>query len=202
MINIKLTDRQEKILEIVKNNSPISGDEIAKKIKFSKSALRTDFSILTKLQLITSKTKVGYIYKDKYALNKVKDVMSPQNAISVDTSIYNAIIHLFNLDLGTILVVKNGSLAGIISRKDLLKAALNTKNIEKTPISMIMTRIPNIVFCYEDDTILVAIEKLIKHEIDSIPVLKREKNKVLVVGRFTKTNVTKLYFKELQERNI
>lgn len=200
MKKIKLTPRQEKILEIIKNNSPISGDKIAENINFSKSALRTDFSILTKLGLVVSKTKVGYIYKNKYTLNKVKDVMSPQNAIDVETSIYNAIIHLFNLDLGTILVVKKGSLAGIISRKDLLKAALNTKNIEKTPVSMIMTRIPNIIFCYEDDTILEAIRKLIKHEIDSIPVLKKEKNRTVVVGRFTKTNVTKLYFEELQSK--
>jgi len=71
--------------------------------------------------------------------------MSPQNSIDVKTSVYDAIIHLFNYDLGTLVVVENEKLVGIISRKDLLKATLNKKNIEKTPVSMIMTRMPNIV---------------------------------------------------------
>ena len=116
--------------------------------------------------------------------------MSPQNSIDVKTSVYDAIIHLFNYDLGTLVVVENEKLVGIISRKDLLKATLNKKNIEKTPVSMIMTRMPNIVHCFEDDNIMDAIEKLIKHEIDSLPVLRKENGKLSLVGRFTKTNVT------------
>ena len=65
------------------------------------------------------------------------------------------------LILGTLIVVENEKLVGIISRKDLLKAALNRKNIEKIPVSIIMTRMPNIVHCFEDDNIMEAIEKLI-----------------------------------------
>ena len=80
----------------------------------------------------------------------------------------------FNYDLGTLVVVENEKLVGIISRKDLLKATLNKKNIEKTPVSMIMTRMPNIVHCFEDDNIMDAIEKLIRHEIDSLPVLEKK----------------------------
>lgn len=196
---MKLTERQEKILELIKEKSPISGDEIAEKLGVTKSALRTDFSILTGLNLVSSKTKKGYSYKNKCALNIVKTVMSPQNSIDVKTSVYNAIIHLFNYDLGTLLVVDKDNLVGIISRKDLLKSALNAKNIEKIPVSMIMTRMPNLIYCYEDDTIAEATKKLIEHEIDSIPVLKRDKAKFCVVGRFTKTNVTKLYYKEIND---
>ena len=76
------------------------------------------------------------------------------------------------------------------------------KNIEKTPVSMIMTRMPNIVHCFEDDNIMEAIEKLIKHEIDSLPVLRKEKGKLSLVGRFTKTNVTKLFYQELKNKSI
>ena len=83
-----------------------------------------------------------------------------------------------------------------------MKAALNKKNIEKTPVSMIMTRMPNIVHCFEDDNIKEAIEKLIKHEIDSLPVLRKEKGKLSLVGRFTKTNVTKLFYQELKNKSI
>lgn len=199
---MKLSLRQETILEIIKKNSPISGDEIAKKIGVSKSALRTDFSILTKSGLILSKTKKGYSYQKSCTVNKVKDVMSPQNSIDVQTSVYDAIIHLFNHDLGTLLVTDKENLVGIISRKDLLKSVLNMKNIEKIPVTMIMTRMPNLIYCYEEDQILDAIRKLIVHEIDAIPVIRKENNKIKVVGRFTKTNVTKLYYEKIIQNSL
>ena len=197
-----LTERQKKILIMLKEKSLLSGDEIAQNLNITKSALRTDFSILTTLKLITSKQNRGYSYNNKCTTIKVRDCMSPQNSIDIRTSVYDAIIHLFNYDLGTLVVVENEKLVGIISRKDLLKAALNKKNIEKTPVSMIMTRMPNIVHCFEDDNIKEAIEKLIKHEIDSLPVLRKEKGKLSLVGRFTKTNVTKLFYQELKNKSI
>ncbi|MEX6494146.1 helix-turn-helix transcriptional regulator [Fusobacterium animalis] len=197
-----LTERQKKILIMLKEKSLLSGDEIAQNLNITKSALRTDFSILTTLKLITSKQNKGYSYNDKCTTIKVRDCMSPQNSIDIRTSVYDAIIHLFNYDLGTLVVVENEKLVGIISRKDLLKATLNKKNIEKTPVSMIMTRMPNIVHCFEDDNIIEAIEKLIKHEIDSLPVLRKEKGKLSLVGRFTKTNVTKLFYQELKNKSI
>ena len=197
-----LTERQKKILIMLKEKSLLSGDEIAQNLNITKSALRTDFSILTTLKLITSKQNKGYSYNNKCTTIKVRDCMSPQNSIDIRTSVYDAIIHLFNYDLGTLVVVENEKLVGIISRKDLLKAALNRKNIEKTPVSMIMTRMPNIVHCFEDDNIMEAIEKLIKHEIDSLPVLRKEKGKLSLVGRFTKTNVTKLFYQELKNKSI
>ena len=197
-----LTERQKKILTMLKEKSLLSGDKIAENLNVTKSALRTDFSILTTLKLIISKQNKGYSYNNKCTMIKVKDCMSPQNSISVKTSVYDAIIHLFNYDLGTLVVVENEKLVGIISRKDLLKATLNKKNIEKTPVSMIMTRMPNIIHCFEDDNIIEAIEKLIKHEIDSLPVLRKEKGKLSLVGRFTKTNVTKLFYQELKNKSI
>ena len=197
-----LTERQHRILEIIKKKSPISGDEIAELLSLSKSALRTDFSILTKLNLVISKQNKGYIFNNKCTLLEVKNYMSPQNSIDIKTTVYNAIIHLFNFDLGTLVVVDKDKLAGIISRKDLLKSVLNNKNIEKTPVSMIMTRMPNIVYCFEDDSVLEATKKLIDHEIDSLPVLRRENGKISLVGRFTKTNVMKLYYQELKSKNI
>ena len=198
---MELTERQKKILLMLKDKSLLSGDEIAQNLNVTKSALRTDFSILTGLKLITAKQNKGYIYNE-CTVKKVRDYMSPQNSINVKTSVYDAIIHLFNFDLGTLIVVENEKLVGIISRKDLLKAALNRKNIEKIPVSMIMTRMPNIVHCFEDDNIMDAIEKLIKHEIDSLPVLRKEKGKLSLVGRFTKTNVTKLFYQELKNKSI
>ena len=42
--------------------------------------------------------------------------MSPQNSINVKTSVYDAIIHLFNFDLGTLIVVENEKLVIEIGR--------------------------------------------------------------------------------------
>ena len=92
-----LTERQHRILEIIKKKSPISGDEIAELLSLSKSALRTDFSILTKLNLVISKQNKGYIFNNKCTLLEVKNYMSPQNSIDIKTTVYDAIIHLFNV---------------------------------------------------------------------------------------------------------
>ena len=45
-----LTDRQKKILTMLKEKSLLSGDEIAENLNVTKSAQRTDFSILTTLK--------------------------------------------------------------------------------------------------------------------------------------------------------
>ena len=56
-----LTERQKKILIMLKEKSLLSGDEIAQNLNVTKSALRTDFSILTGLKLITAKQKRLYL---------------------------------------------------------------------------------------------------------------------------------------------
>jgi CBS domain protein len=71
-IKMLLTKRQNEILMMIKEKSPISGDEIARNLSVTKSALRTDFSILTGLKLITSKPNKGYIYNGCTA-NVVKE---------------------------------------------------------------------------------------------------------------------------------
>ena len=49
-----LTERQKKILIMLKEKSLLSGDEIAQNLNITKSALRTDFSILTTLKIINA----------------------------------------------------------------------------------------------------------------------------------------------------
>ena len=46
------------------------------------------------------------------------------------------------------------------------------------------------------------IKLLLRHEIDSLPVLRKENGKLTLVGRFTKTNAIKLYYQELKNKNI
>ena len=44
-----LSERQETILQIVKENSPITGQHIANRLHVTRAALRSDLAILTML---------------------------------------------------------------------------------------------------------------------------------------------------------
>ncbi|MGL4954235.1 MAG: helix-turn-helix transcriptional regulator [Cetobacterium sp.] len=197
---MQLTERQKEIVEIIKKHGPITGDEIAKMIYITRSALRTDFSILRKVSIIKSKQKVGYTYNEAYveSNNKtlVKHIMSMPITIDESYSVYKTVLLMFEKDIGTIFITKDGNLAGIVSRKDLLRIAIGKRDIEQIPINLIMTRMPNIVFATEDETIESCVKKIIEHQIDSVPVVriteKNSKESYKVVGRFTKTNVSKL----------
>lgn len=81
-------------------------------------------------------------------------------------------------------------------RKDLLKATIGGSDINKMPIGMIMTRTPNVVTLTKGASVLLASRKIIEHEVDSIPIVEckgEDKNHMRVVGRISKTNITKLF---------
>ena len=66
---------------------------------------------------------------------------------------------------------------------------------------MIMTRMPNIATVEEDESINLAASKLMKREVDSLPVIRYEdddKQKMKVVGKISKTIINRL-FVELTE---
>lgn len=66
-----------------------------------------------------------------------------------------------------------------------------------------MTRMPNIIYCEEKDEIVEGVKKIIEHQIDSLPVLKvkesRGKKIYKLVGRLTKTNITKLFLENVDK---
>ncbi len=59
---MELSQRQMKIIEIVKEHQPISGETIAKQLGLSRATLRNDLSILTMTGLLDARPKVGYFY--------------------------------------------------------------------------------------------------------------------------------------------
>ncbi|NLP45834.1 MAG: DeoR family transcriptional regulator, partial [Epulopiscium sp.] len=44
---MNLTKRQQQIIDIVKKQGPITANQIAKQLGYSKSTLRSDFNLLT-----------------------------------------------------------------------------------------------------------------------------------------------------------
>lgn len=195
-----ITDRQRKIIEIVKHNEPISSNHIASRLNLTRSAIRNDLSVLIKIDVLYAKPKIGYFYNNKFELHHsdklVKDIMSEKGFARMDISVYDCILQMFSEDIGTIFILSDGYLKGVVSRKDLLKVALNSKNLNEIPIYMIMTRMPNIITISPDDTVKNAAIMLIEKEIDCLPVVERdEDNNLILLGRISKTNITK-YFSE------
>lgn len=205
---IELNERQEKILEIVKNRGPITGESIAELLEVTRAALRPDLAVLTMSGYLEAKPRVGYTYKADGAYNeikkilnqyRVKDIMSMAVVVKEKSSIYDAIVTLFLEDTGTIFVLdKDNHLAGLVSRKDLLKTTLGKVDIHQVPVSVIMTRMPNVITTAGEETVVEAVKKIVEHEVDSLPVVKRfiglpGEESFEVVGRITKTNITRLF---------
>lgn len=206
---IALSTRQEKIIEIVSTQGPITGAKIAAHLNLTRAALRSDLAILVMAGIIDARPKVGYFYTGKPAgtllseeINaiKVRDVQSVPIVVQPTTSVYETIVTLFLEDVGTIFIVEDhGTLVGLVSRKDLLKAALGGGDIKALPVQVIMTRMPNIITTYPDEPLLTAARKLIEREVDSLPVIKEREGSNAgtqcyeVVGRLTKTNITRVF---------
>jgi DeoR family transcriptional regulator, catabolite repression regulator len=213
VVSIKLTLRQEEIIRLVKENGPVTSEALAEKLNVSRAALRPDLAILTMTGILEAKPKVGYIYSKKpsyslvydYIRNiKVSDVMSKPVVVDENTTVYDAIVHLFLNDVGTLFIQNNGILVGAVSRKDFLKIAMGGIDMHKVPAGVIMTRMPNIIFVEKEDTAYLAAQRIIEHEVDSLPVIERvfdgSKENLKIVGKISKTNITRLFVK-LGENN-
>ena len=200
---IELSKRQEHILQIVKDNGPITGENIAEQLNLTRATLRPDLAILTMAGYLDARPRVGYFYTGRTEtqlltdnLNKllVGDYQSIPIVVSEGVSVYDAICTMFLEDVGTLFVVdKDSLLVGVLSRKDLLRASLGQQELSSIPVHIIMTRMPNITMCTKEDLLIDVAEKLIDKQIDALPVVKKSKKGFEVIGRLTKTNITKAF---------
>ncbi|MDY0255636.1 helix-turn-helix transcriptional regulator [Gudongella oleilytica] len=205
MIPIQLSNRQEQIIEIVRRKQPITSNDIANELKLTRATLRPDLAILTMTGILDARPKVGYLLtgrtpddflSDSISSIQVKNIMSLPVVIDEDRSIYDAIVYMFTEDVGSVFITSAEKLTGVVSRKDLIRASLGGLDLQSAPVGMIMTRMPNLVTTEPEDTAISAAIKLIEHEIDSLPVIERidvGKKNYRVVGRLTKTNITRLF---------
>ena len=201
MLTIELSKRQEQILEIVKGNGPITGEHIADRLHLTRATLRPDLAILTMAGFLDARPRVGYFYTGKTGVQLltdnlqkliVKDYQSIPVVVNENVSVYDAIVTMFLEDVGTLFVVDSHSkLVGVLSRKDLLRASIGNQELTTLPVNIIMTRMPNLTICHRDDLLIDVAKKLIDKQIDAVPVVKDVDNGYEVIGRITKTNITK-----------
>ncbi|MBD1382115.1 helix-turn-helix transcriptional regulator [Metabacillus arenae] len=211
MSKIELNKRQDRILQIVKDNGPITGEQIADKLDLTRATLRPDLAILTMAGYLEARPRVGYFYTGKTGSQllsdilqklKVGDFQSIPVVVHENVSVYDAICTMFLEDVGTLFVVdQQSTLVGVLSRKDLLRASIGKQELTSIPVNIIMTRMPNITVCRRDDFIIDVASMLIEKQIDALPIIKDTEKGYEVIGRITKTNITKILV-QLAENEI
>ncbi|KRF43855.1 helix-turn-helix transcriptional regulator [Paenibacillus sp. Soil787] len=193
------------IIERVKKHAPITGENLAEMLGIARPTIRSDLALLVMLGYLDAKPKVGYflgktLEREESSYKKldgiyVKDVMGLPVVLQETATVNDAVVSLFLENVGTLMIVSsNRALVGIVSRKDLLKVTLGNASAPSMPISLVMTRHPNIVTVSPEDHVIDAARKMIHHQVDSLPVvsLEPEQDQYAVIGRITKTTMTKL----------
>lgn len=200
-----MSTRQKRIIAIVRDKGPITGEKIAEELSLTRATLRPDLTILTMAGFLDARPRVGYFYvghpsadlfAELFRKFVVKDYKSVPVVVQGSTTAYDAIVTMFLEDVGTLYVVREGGiLIGVLSRKDLLKLAIGQSDLREVPVSLAMTRMPNIITVAPDDSMYEAAKKLIRMQVDSLPVTKQaaDGENWEVIGRVTKTTVTRLF---------
>lgn len=209
---MELSNRQEQIIEIVKENGPITGEHIADRLDLTRATLRPDLAILTMAGFLEARPRVGYFFTGKTGSElltekikkfKVHEYQSVPIVVKEEASVYDAISTMFLEDVGTLFVVDNNAcLTGVLSRKDLLRASIGNQDLNAIPVHIIMTRMPNITICYKDDLIIDAAKELISKQIDGLPVVKEKGNGLEIIGRITKTTITKVFVELIMDEHL
>ncbi|GAA4706300.1 helix-turn-helix transcriptional regulator [Brevibacillus fulvus] len=202
-------------MQIVKEEGPITGEQIAERLHLTRATLRPDLSILTMSGYLDARPRVGYFYAGKKAnsviserLHKllVNDYKALPIVVQESASAYDATVTLFLEDVGTLFVVnQKGLLVGVVSRKDLLRAAIGNKALEEMPVSIIMSRMPNIITCLPGESLYSAAKKLIDFQIDSLPVVReseQDPRQFELLGRITKTTIAKAFVELGEESEV
>lgn len=200
---MELSKRQEEIIEIVKANGPITGENIAERLHLTRATLRPDLAILTMAGFLDARPRVGYFYTGKTGNELLTEQVKKLKAheyqhvpivVKESASVYDAISTMFLEDVGTLFVIDDKAcLAGVLSRKDLLRASIGKQDLNAIPVHIIMTRMPNITVCRKEDPLVDVAQNLINKQIDGIPVVKDTDSGLEVVGRITKTTITKAF---------
>lgn len=199
---MKFTELQQNVIELLKERGHLKTTEIAKDLNVTKSDLESDLVTLINLEIVGKNDKYGYFYQGNRSYvvfaeilkyYSVENIMSMPMIIEERLSVYDAIVTLFLENVGSIYVTRNNNLVGVVSRKDLLRAAIGNQDLKKTPINMVMTRMPNIKTVTPDTSVFACAKKIVDSQIDGVPVIKEEDGITRVVGRVTKTNLTNLF---------
>jgi len=202
---MQLSDRQNKIIEIVKENQPVKSNDIAEILDMNRATIRPDLKILSMMGILEAKRKVGYFYTGRSLLHilgsyiktiSVMEIQSEPTIVDENTSIYDGIITMFTKNAGSLYVVDGKYLSGVVSRKDFIKAMIGRKEVESLPITLIMTRMPHIIYLEPNESVYNAAYKTMFYEVESLPIISKEMDddgneRLELIGKVSRTNITR-----------
>lgn len=201
----QLTQRQNKIIQLLKAESPMTGETLATKLNISLATIRADLRLLTTIGILDARPKVGYAYQgenllqmdsQKFFQTTIAAILLPPTEIKLTTSMEEAVTKLFLADVGSLYVLDDdGALVGLISRKYLLRASFTNRDTT-LPASIVMTRMPNVITVTADTSIIAASKLLLKHNVDSLPVVQNAGD-THVIGKITKNRIFKYLIETL-----
>ena len=192
---MQLTGRQQEITRIVRENGPITGEMIAQRLHVTRSALRGDLAVLLSGEVILGGGEDPAAAEIRSCT--AEDCMSRPILVGAESNAYDAAVLLFTEDIGTLFVGKKDDIQGVVSRKDLLKAAMGRDDLAKVPISMVMTSRSKMIYAEPKEDLVSIAQKMMDYEVDCLPVgtFKNVGNdrKFVLIGRVSKTNITRLF---------
>ncbi len=193
---MELTDRQKEILKIVKEEEPITSQELAGRLNLTRAALRTDLALLTMARLLEAKPRVGYFHNPQNSPvwlsnllwgTKVEAVQSVPVVITEGSTVHNAAVQLFLEDAETLFVVnEDNKPAGLVTAKDLIKVMLGGIENRELPVKVAMVRLPEDQKLKIDDNLYRALLLLQDASREAVPVVD---DKQSLVGRVTRQGV-------------
>ncbi|MCE5197238.1 MAG: CBS domain-containing protein [Negativicutes bacterium] len=202
---MQLTERQDRLVSMLRNDGPLTAEEIARRMEMKKTTLRPDLTFLVRSGILSAKPKVGYYFTGlSYPANqrnvsalRVRDILGPAVVVRENSCVYDAVVTIFLENADMLFVVdEKDLLVGAISRNDLLKSTMGGGDLNKLPIGMVMTRLNQLIAVFEEDTVFLAVKKLIEYETDALPVVRAAdkdlKRSWKVVGMISKTIATRL----------
>lgn len=189
----------------MRKSAPVTGEQIAEQLGLSRPTIRSDLAVLVMLGLLDAKPKVGYFpgaaAKPQGEVRrmlldwKVRDIQSRPVNIRESSNVQDAVVAMFLENSGSIFVTDEQNwLQGIVSRKDLLKVVLGNPGSAAMPVSLVMTRKANLVTVGPDDSALDAARKMVRHEVESLPVVIAVPggSEVEVIGRVSNSTMTRI----------
>ncbi|TYP68965.1 CBS domain-containing protein [Paenibacillus methanolicus] len=195
-MNIELTARQRDIVQLVRQQAPITGDQIAEQLGISRATIRSDLSLLVMLNVLSAKPKVGYFTGDAadYETQEpscttlsVKEVQEKPTLLASALSVHEAVVTLFLENADTICIVdENKRFIGIVTAKDLLKLTLGNPQAGAMPVGMAMSWLPAMAALSPDESIGSAVRTMLAHGLDGAPVLTESRE---VAGWISKTAI-------------
>jgi CBS domain-containing protein len=113
---------------------------------------------------------------------KVKNVMTPApQCVGPDTPVKEAARQMRSLNVGVLPVCSNDRIVGMVTDRDLAMRTLAEEcDIDQACVRDAMT--PQVVYCFEDDEVQGAAQKMEERQVRRLPVVNKDKRLVGIVS--------------------